>query len=89
MLRSFDAVQLSPKNVIVLGDELRFQSVIQFTAVDRTSNSDFGQLGSLSTRVFETRTAIEREHFTCQDSGVSPIFIIIISNGENILSIVM
>ena len=28
-------------------------------------------LGSLSTRVFETRTATGREHFACQDSGVS------------------
>ena len=43
--------------------------------------------GSLSTRVvFETRTATGREHFTCQDSGVSQIFVLIISNGEKILS---
>ena len=28
-------------------------------------------LGSLITRVFETRTAIGKEHFACQDSGVS------------------
>ena len=40
----------------------------------------------LSTRVFETRTATGREHFTCQDSGVSQIFVLIISNGEKILS---
>ena len=44
------------------------------------------KLGSLSTRVFETRTATGREHFTCQDSGVSQIFVLIISNGEKILS---
>ena len=44
------------------------------------------QLGSLSTHVFETRTATGREHFACQDSGVSQIFILIISNGEKILS---
>ena len=42
-------------------------------------------LGSLSTRVFETRMATGREHFTCQDSGVSQIFVLIISNGERIL----
>ena len=42
-------------------------------------------LGSFSTRVFETRTATGREHFTCQDSGVSQIFVLIISNGEKIL----
>ena len=42
--------------------------------------------GSLSARVFETRTATWREHFARQDSGVSQIFILIISNGEKILS---
>ena len=45
-----------------------------------------GLIGSLSTRVFETRTATGREHFACQDSGVSHIFKVIISNGEMILS---
>ena len=40
-------------------------------------------LGSLSTRVFEMRTATGRGHFAYQDSGVSQI---IISNGEKILS---
>ena len=43
-------------------------------------------LGSLRTLVFETRTATGREYFACQDSGVSQIFILIISNGEKILS---
>ena len=43
-------------------------------------------IGSLSTRVFETRTATGREHFVFQDSGVSHIFILIICNGEKILS---
>ena len=43
-------------------------------------------LGSLSTRVFETRTATGKEYFACQDSGVSQIFIPIISKGEKILS---
>ena len=42
--------------------------------------------GSLSTRVFETRTATGREHFACQDRGVSHIFILIIPNGEKVLS---
>ena len=37
-------------------------------------------------RVFKTWTATGREHFACQGSGVSQIFILIISNGENILS---
>ena len=43
-------------------------------------------LGSLSTRVFETRTATGRERFACQASGVSQIFVEIISNVEKILS---
>ena len=41
-------------------------------------------LGTLSTRVFETQTATGREHDR-QDGGVSPIFILIIPNGEKIL----
>ena len=45
-----------------------------------------GLIGSLSTRVFETRTATGREHFACQDSGGSQIFKVIISNGKMILS---
>ena len=36
--------------------------------------------------VFEMRTATGREHFACQDSGVSQIFILIISYGEKMLS---
>ena len=36
--------------------------------------------------VFETRTATGKEHFMCQDSGVSQIYILIISDGEKILS---
>ena len=44
-------------------------------------------LGSLSTRVFsETQTATGRENFACQDSSVSQIFILIISNGEKLHS---
>ena len=43
-------------------------------------------IGSLSTRVFETRTATGREHFACQESIVSQIFVLLISNGEKILS---
>ena len=43
-------------------------------------------VGSLSMRVFETRTATGKEHFVSQDSGVSQIFILIISNGEKIHS---
>ena len=43
-------------------------------------------IGSLSTRVCETRMATRRGHFSYQDGGVSQIFIWIISNGEKILS---
>ena len=42
-------------------------------------------IGSLSTRVFETRTATGREHFACLDPIVTQIFILPISNGEKIL----
>ena len=49
-------------------------------------SSSFLSLGSLSTRVFETRTATGREHFACQGSGFSQIFKLILSNGEKILS---
>ena len=43
-------------------------------------------IGSLSTRVFETRMATGSEHFTCQNSGVCQIFILMISNGEKVLN---
>ena len=43
------------------------------------------QIKTLSTHVFETRTATGREHFEFQGSGVCDIFILIISNGEKIL----
>ena len=43
-------------------------------------------LGSLSTSVFETRTAAGREHFACLNRIVSQIFILLISYGEKILS---
>ena len=42
-------------------------------------------IGSLSKRIFETRTATGRGHVACQDGGVSLIFILIVSNGEKIL----
>ena len=44
------------------------------------------EIGSLSTPVFEMRTATGSEHFKCQDSSLSQIFILTISNGEKILS---
>ena len=44
------------------------------------------EIGSLSTRVFETRTATGRGHFACQGSGVSHISLLIISNEQKILS---
>ena len=43
-------------------------------------------LGSLSTRVFEMRTATGREQFAFLDRIVSQIFILFISNGEKIHS---
>ena len=42
--------------------------------------------GSLSTRVFETRTATGREHFACKESIVCQMLMLLISNGEKILS---
>ena len=51
----------------------------------RRAREHFATLGSLSTRVFETRTATGKEHFAFQDSGFSHIFTLIISNGEKIL----
>ena len=54
--------------------------------VERPISGHARTLGSLSTRVFETRTATGREHFACQGSGISQIFILIISHGEKILS---
>ena len=47
-----------------------------------------GGEGSLSTRVFETRTATGREYFACEDPIITHIFILLASNGEKILSIV-
>ena len=43
-------------------------------------------MGSLSTCVFETRTATEIEYFVCEDRSVSQISILLISNGEKIVS---
>ena len=44
------------------------------------------RVGSLSTRVFETRRATGRGHFACQDRIVSQIFILLVSRKEKILS---
>ena len=41
---------------------------------------------TLSTRVFETRTATGRDNFASWDSIVSQIFILLISNEEKLLS---
>ena len=43
-------------------------------------------MGSLSTCVFETRTATEIEYFVCEDRSVCQISILLISNGEKIVS---
>ena len=45
-----------------------------------------GKVGSLRTHVFETQTAIGREYFAGQDRVVLQISILLISNGEKILS---
>ena len=56
-------------------------------AINSTTSTTKKVLGRyLSTRVFETRTETKREHFASQDSGVSQIFILTISNGEKILN---
>ena len=44
------------------------------------------EIAALSDRVYETRTSTGREHFACQDSDVSKIFILTISNGGKILN---
>ena len=46
--------------------------------------SGFRCLGSLSTRVFERRTATGRKHFACLDPLVTQIFILLISDKEKI-----
>ena len=53
---------------------------------DDNDDCDDDTLGSLSTRVFETRTATGREHFARQGIDIPQIFILIIFNGEKILS---
>ena len=50
------------------------------------SSSVLQDIGSLNKRVFETQTATGREHFVCYDSIVTQVFILLISNGETILS---
>ena len=54
--------------------------------VPRTLSRARAIKGSLSTRVFETRTATGSELFAFLDRIVSQIFILFISNGEKILS---
>ena len=56
-----------------------------FVYVQSTITVPF-KLGSLSTRVFETLTATGSEYFARQDIGLNQIFILIIYNGEKILS---
>ena len=51
-----------------------------------TSRKGRVQIGSLRRRVFETRVATRKERFACQDSDVFQICILIISNGEKIIS---
>ena len=52
---------------------------------DDDDDDELKILGSLSRRVFETRTATERELFACQGSGISQIVRLIISNEQKIL----
>ena len=55
-----------------------------FSFIKLISSSD--TLGSLSTHVFETRTATGKEHLAFEDPIVTHIFILLVSNGEKILS---
>ena len=61
-------------------DEQKLEKETSLFKVKREKRLRKIELGSLSLRVFETRTATGREHFVFQDSGVSHIFILIISN---------
>ena len=63
-----------------------YQNVKRTACRSRSRRRRPWSVGSLSTRVLETRTATGKEHFACEDSGVSQIFILIISNGEKIFS---
>ena len=65
---------------------LQFGTFLCRSCPDNDVNWANLRLESLSTRVFEARTATGREHSACRDSGACQIFIPIISNGENILS---
>ena len=67
--------------MFVTGNECCCFHCMKYTVVLRDL-----EIGSLSPRIFETRTATGRENFACQDSGVSQVFIPIISNGEKVLS---
>ena len=64
----------------------KFQTSFPCISIPEYGQSNAPLIGSLSTRVIETRTATGREHFACQGFGVSQIFILIISNREKILS---
>ena len=78
----------SEKNPSALNKRRSYNLPITSSSAEQISYRKFAgvkPLGSLSTRVFETRTATGRENSAFHGSGVSQIFILIISNGEKIL----
>ena len=79
-LRVFDQRPVSYLQTPKLGSTSPTQQVYRHELRD----SGYELLRSLSMRILETRTA--RECFTCLDRIVSQIFILLISDGEKILS---
>ena len=66
-------------------DQVKYQTdTVEFITFLLVQFAD--TLGSLSTHAFVTGRATGREHFGCQDSGVSHIFVLIIPNGEKELN---
>ena len=68
---------------VVLGCNTGVAALIMSRPRDQ-KKSGFRRLGSLSTRVFERRTATGRKHFACLDPLVTQIFILLISDKQKI-----
>ena len=79
-------VRFSQPQILSIRLVVRTRTAKECTKIQNPRAGRAELLGSLSTPVFETRTTTGREHFACQDSGISQIFILIISNGEKIVS---
>ena len=82
------AFQRKPKSTGVSWGSLPSKNMLQVPGIfqEAVEKERARRAGSLSTRVFETRTAIGREQFAFLDRIVSQIFMLFISNGEKILS---